>query len=939
MTDIQGKCPGCDADGTLGVGCPEKGCSKRGYHFIPLEYWDAAHEETDSQPDPMIGLVVGDFLIVSKIGAGGFGKVFLALQSPLFRLRGALKLIEFPSENAMLTQALLEKFQGEAEALADLTHPNIVRLLKYGIHKKKPYLVMEFVDQGRTLRQEIQHRAREEATFGHNELQAIFDQILNGLAAAHEQNIIHRDVKPENIMLQSVVGNPLHIRILDFGTAKFVENRADTKWPLGSPSYMAPEQVNLKGIGPWSDLYAVGVMIFELLTGRRPFPGNTENEIVANKLSDEFDPLLALDKFEFPEQVGTFLARALETDPEARFRDAESFRADMTEVFDALSKHPGPFGSQGAELTALIDSSDLIEVIANAQTRKAASPPNLAEQLEESRDESNAEDGLDVPAPIQRHGADETAEIPPGESHQVQPGEKVASKSRRPSILILFVVGVLLAGAFYMVFFSTPDVGVPEEPTESYSVEVQSAIVAASAQIPEATDQARVIAMLDHGLHDAIQSARLEATHHGEALERAARFGLQAVAAGKFHTCALVSGKVRCWGANFEGELGQGHLDAIGDDEPAHKSEWIELGEGATDLAVAGDRQASFSCALLESGALRCWGANSSGQLGLGHTNNLGDDEPVLSAPAIVLDAPARQVAVGAAQFASHVCALLEGGALRCWGGNNYGQLGLGHRKAIGDASSPTSAPPVDLGFDVQNIYAGKYHTCALSAEGRARCWGWNSEGQLGLGHIDDIGDDEVPLVSSDVSVGKSKFVDLSLGRRHTCALDQDQNVRCWGWNSMGQLGLGHTNNIGDDEPVSEGGIVELGEPVVRIGAGENHTCALLESGAVKCWGDNRFGQLGYSHTRPIGDDELPSSVGVVYLGKTAVDIAVGSYHNCAILEDETLRCWGYNKFGQLGYGHTTTIGDSETPASAGDVPLLTTEELKEIELQKDAKK
>src|SRR5690606_15339790 len=115
------------------------------------------------------------------------------------------------------------KFQGEAEALAQLSHPNIVRLLKSGMHGERPYLVMEFVEGGKTLREEVYQRAQANAAFTHAELLSIFQQILNGLEAAHQQSIIHRDIKPENIMLQPVVGNPHYVRILDFGTAKFVE--------------------------------------------------------------------------------------------------------------------------------------------------------------------------------------------------------------------------------------------------------------------------------------------------------------------------------------------------------------------------------------------------------------------------------------------------------------------------------------------------------------------------------------------------------------------------------------------------------------------------------------------------------------------------------------------------------------------------------------------
>ncbi len=947
MAEAEGKCPGCDAAGPLGEACAEKGCTKRGYHFIPMDYWEAAHDDEGAHPDPVIGQLVGDFLAVAKIGAGGFGKVFLALQNPLFRLKGALKLIEFPSENVMLTQALLEKFQGEAEALADLTHPNIVRLLKYGTHNKQPYLVMEFVDQGRTLRQEIQRRARAKSGFEHSELQTIFDQVLNGLAAAHEQNIIHRDVKPENVMLQSVVGNPFHVRILDFGTAKFVENRADTKWPLGSPSYMAPEQVNLKGIGPWSDLYAVTVMIFELLTGRRPFPGSTENEIVKNKLDESFDPLLALERFDFPRVVHSFLEKGLQSDPEDRYRDAEELRQAMTEVFDALSEHPGTYGAQGVELTALLDSGDLMDVDQNAETKQASPPPidddisgansvdstlatreaGTGESDAESGDAENeasasVDSGASVPEAIVQDRVDTTAELTSADPEQT-------SRSRRSgaSSWIYFVAGaVLLAVVLTIGYFVD----------QAANKKVSSAVLAASTHAYNSTQDAEVDSRLTASRNASLGAASNQVSLALEAApvepveaEEPARL-IQKVVAGKFHTCALVRSKVRCWGANFEGELGIGREGAIGDDEPAHRADWVEFDSPIVDVDASGDRQASYTCVRLENGKVRCWGANEHGQLGLGHTREIGKENAVTSVPPISLGASAMQIAVGASKFASHSCALLEGGDLRCWGGNNYGQLGLSHRTDVGDDEVPASVAPVSVGVDVARVFAGKYHTCVLSHAGAARCWGWNSQGQLGLGHTQDIGDDELPSASANVTLEGVTLVDLALGRRHTCSLDDRGKVRCWGWNSHGQLGVGHTRDIGDDEAVSEASAVELGAPATAVTTGANHSCALLESGAIRCWGDNRFGQLGYSHKRAVGDDESPSTVAAVFLGAPALALASGSYHNCAILEGDRMKCWGYNKFGQLGYGHTDTIGDTETPASAGDVPLLGPDEISE---------
>src|SRR5690554_2960278 len=159
MRGTTGTCPDCDGTGMVAAPCDERGCTKRGLHFISQKHWEAAHRGEGDQPDPMIGQTVGDFLIVGILGSGGFGRVYLAFQSPLLRLKGALKLINVDTDDPEFSQALLRKFQSEAEVLAHLSHPNIVRLLKYGIHARRPYLVMEFVDGSRTLRDEINARS------------------------------------------------------------------------------------------------------------------------------------------------------------------------------------------------------------------------------------------------------------------------------------------------------------------------------------------------------------------------------------------------------------------------------------------------------------------------------------------------------------------------------------------------------------------------------------------------------------------------------------------------------------------------------------------------------------------------------------------------------------------------------------------------------------
>ncbi|MGB7587662.1 MAG: hypothetical protein WBM00_03025, partial [Solirubrobacterales bacterium] len=166
----------------------------------------------------------------------------------------------------------------------------------------------------------------------------------------------------------------------------------------------------------------------------------------------------------------------------------------------------------------------------------------------------------------------------------------------------------------------------------------------------------------------------------------------------------------------------------------------------------------------------------------------------------------------------------------------------------------------------------------------------------------------------------------IDVGFSHTCAIAGDGTVRCWGENNFGGEGLlGYPGTPMATSPNSVGPVdLGAGRTAVKIATGSDHTCAILDNGSVRCWGSGGSGQLGYGNTNAIGDNETPGSVGPVNLGagRTAVAITAGAFHTCAILDNGSVICWGYNNFGQLGNGNTNTIGDNETPASVGPLDL-----------------
>jgi alpha-tubulin suppressor-like RCC1 family protein len=402
------------------------------------------------------------------------------------------------------------------------------------------------------------------------------------------------------------------------------------------------------------------------------------------------------------------------------------------------------------------------------------------------------------------------------------------------------------------------------------------------------------------------------------------RLPMSFIDAGGDYTCAkLKTGAVRCWGRGANGRLGYGNLNDVGDNELPSSVGTVNLGVGRRALVIV--TSSGHTCAILDTRAVRCWGFGNSGRLGYGDSDDIGDNE--LPSSVGPVDLGVGRTARAIANGGLHTCAILDNGNVRCWGFGGQGQLGYGNGNSIGDTETPGSVGTVPLGAGRKAvaITLGNSHTCALLDNGRVRCWGEGSAGQLGYGNTDDIGDNELPTSVGPVALGR-RAVAISAGDFHNCALLDNGQVRCWGVNSGGRLGYGNTDWIGDDETPASVGPVALGagRRAVAISAGGVHTCALLDNGNVRCWGRNLEGQLGYGNMTAIGDDETPAGFGPVNLGagRTAVAISAGGDHTCALLDTGAVRCWGNGLNGRLGYGNTTTIGDNELPSTVGTVSI-----------------
>ncbi len=404
------------------------------------------------------------------------------------------------------------------------------------------------------------------------------------------------------------------------------------------------------------------------------------------------------------------------------------------------------------------------------------------------------------------------------------------------------------------------------------------------------------------------------------------------LSSGNAHICALANdGGVKCWGLNAYGNLGLGDTNKRGDqpNEMGVNLPEVDLGTGRTAVTLASGGE--HNCALLDDDTVKCWGYNSAGQLGLGFAASRGNGPGQMGDLLPTVDLGTGRTAAQMDGGAEHTCAVLDNGALKCWGANDFGQLGLGDTAYRGDGPGEMgdALPAVDLGAGrtALQVSAGGFHTCALLDNLTVKCWGRNDRGQLGLGDTANRGDGPGEMGNSlpAVALGAGLTVDtLAMGELHACARFTNATVKCWGFGAFGALGLGDVGDRG-------AGPGEMGDalPAIALGTGRtalaiavgHHTCALLDNHAVKCWGFGDFGQLGQGSTNWIGDSpgEMGDSLPPIALGTGVTpDLLTAMLYNaCILTTTDLVKCWGGNLNGQLGQGDNIYRGDE--PGEMGD--------------------
>jgi len=382
-------------------------------------------------------------------------------------------------------------------------------------------------------------------------------------------------------------------------------------------------------------------------------------------------------------------------------------------------------------------------------------------------------------------------------------------------------------------------------------------------------------------------------------------------------TCIrTIHGDVKCWG--FGSATGNQTNELLGDDETPASLGFVDLGAPAIDIAS----DAAFNCAVLDTGAIRCFGSNLDGRLGIGVMTTVGDDEPPSAYPPIDFGD------LGGASFVQvsvSTCGLLDTGGVRCWGphvglGVGAGAIGTGY---VGDDETPAEAGygDVPVGLPVTELFGQTNVQVVRTLTGSLRAWGYFSHALArgdATGPIGGAPTDPTIIEVGDLPFDGIEMTNIDFGLLVSCSVQGDGTVYCWGsasgfW-TPGALGLPGILGVGGagQPTILEAGPVDVGGPVAFLESAESTVCAVLVDGTMRCWGHSAFGALARGNTDPIGYLQPPSVGDAVDLGGRVVAFAdaMSARHHCVLLESGELKCWGYNLHGQLGYGHGEHLGD-----------------------------
>jgi alpha-tubulin suppressor-like RCC1 family protein len=865
---------------------------------------------TDSNDLPRFAELDAEYEILRELGRGGTAVVYLAQERELGR-QVAIKVIRAQYVEDEEAAARLVR---EARTVGGLQHPNIVVL--YGTRRLRDgslALFMQYVP-GRTLKAEI----ADIGPLPFERVRQILGDIGRALGYAHRHRIVHRDLKPENIYIDDDSGIA---RLSDFGIARPWDAESGLTMPgtaIGTPAYMSPEQIEGTPLDGRSDLYSLGIIGFEMLTGKRPWAGeNLFNVIYKQK----HEPLPRLDTLRpgIPDPLRRAVEGALAKTPDERWADADQFLAVL--AGQDMSAPGTRAAAADVGNVATTDAAAGAQPAGGAAGRRAAGEkkprPAAARPRRRKAVEPREPDPETVTVQYRRPWSETPpAAAPPG-AQQTRRSPAGAAAGSPPSAALPTTAGVTAmpahatvaptsaeladvrrrtrrrvgAAALAIVFVGTAVSAV----LHPWSQRADGAAAAAIGSVPavEVTPPPEADAPAETG-PAALMYAVLGADQQGAVGDTLAEPLMLRVedAAG----AALAGVPVRF--TVIEGDGMVVPAEAVTDQSGTASARWApsSAGRHRVEAALDGGRAVSFTATVVAAGPSR---------LAALSPTRLPTPEPaVLSVRAE--DARGNAVAGAAVRFAvvsgdgaveqTTVLTDSAGVASTTWTPGSTGAQRASAR--IEDVARTTvlfnagTAGPARLPVR-SGVAAGGTHTCALDGEGSLVCWGGNDRGQLGDGTTTRR---QAPVRTAT----PEPFAAVASGVSHSCGLTTAGVAFCWGGNAAGQLGDG--TQAGRSRPTR----VVSDERFATIAAGTSHTCALNERGALFCWGLNAHGQLG-DGTRANRTE--PVRVGGSRQFRT---IALGWSHTCAIGADGVSYCWGRNSSGQLGDGGTA---DRATPA------------------------
>ncbi len=290
----------------------------------------------DSGVDPLIGRVInGRFEVISRLGAGGMGIVYRARQVGMDRIVAIKTLLK----DRATDDKVVQRFKNEARAVSRLNHPNTIRIYDFGqMEDGTLYFAMELLE-GRSLDRAI----RQDGPFAARRTLHVMAQMADSLAEAHSKGIVHRDLKPENVYLSQVGDDPDFVKVLDFGVARMREQDSSQGTMtqagviFGTPRYMAPEQARTMAVDARADIYALGIIWYELLTGRTPFDADSPLAILMKHIQDHVPPMaVARPDVSVPAEVEAMVMKCLEKSPDRRFQTAAALGVEIRSALDHL---------------------------------------------------------------------------------------------------------------------------------------------------------------------------------------------------------------------------------------------------------------------------------------------------------------------------------------------------------------------------------------------------------------------------------------------------------------------------------------------------------------------------------------------------------------------------------------------------------------------------